>query len=62
MAETLDRRYDKRVMDRHLKRNELDQKDVEKMIKALPDLKDEMETMVTSQVDLDPDFELGDDD
>ena len=54
MANEFENRHlDKRTLDRYLARGVLTDKDVEKHLKALPDLSDQVLTIETMQPDLD---------
>ena len=62
MADTYETRMlDKRVTDRYLKRNELSDKELEKHLKALPDLEAEALTIESTLESLDMDDEDEDD-
>jgi hypothetical protein len=65
MADTVDiRMLDKRVTDRYLKRNELSDKELEKHLKALPDLESETVTIESKleSLDMDDDEDMDDED
>ncbi len=51
MSETPTRPLDRRTVDRYIKRGDITDKDVEKHIKALPDLADEA-VVIDSKLDM----------